>query len=200
MQPCNLRLPHFTASVKESGSQRESPACTHLEGQGKTRDTCWHGNCWFTDCCHGDTGDCHSGVFCHPDIFFHPGIFGTAGELQTMTCVAFSPGSNTYSGSMTGEIYVWNGNHLAEVLPAHKVFLSDCVKRVIIPIVTHSQASLRRVHNTTKALTHDCGVTYLTLFCRDPYSPSQNQMKVTFLVERMEQSISGTFSSPPSLQ
>ncbi|XP_013391678.1 echinoderm microtubule-associated protein-like 6 [Lingula anatina] len=49
------------------------------------------------------------------------GVFGKVGEIQTMLCLAFGPEDITYSGSMSGDIYVWKGNNLARVVQnAHK--------------------------------------------------------------------------------
>ena len=49
------------------------------------------------------------------------GIFGKVGEIQTITCLAFGPDGVTYSGTLSGDVYVWNGNNLQEVIAAHKV-------------------------------------------------------------------------------
>ena len=44
------------------------------------------------------------------------------GEIQSIMCVAFGPNKTTYSGTLSGDIYIWNGNNLAKVLPkVHKV-------------------------------------------------------------------------------
>eukprot|EP01135_Chromosphaera_perkinsii_P001223 Nk52_evm22s162 gene=Nk52_evmTU22s162 len=49
------------------------------------------------------------------------GIFGDKGTLQTMLSVAFGEGDITYSGSMSGDVYVWKGFKLTKVLSAvHK--------------------------------------------------------------------------------
>jgi len=48
-------------------------------------------------------------------------VFGKAGEIQTLTCLEFAADSVTYSGTLSGEIYVWNGNNLSESITAHKV-------------------------------------------------------------------------------
>ena len=50
------------------------------------------------------------------------GMFGKVGELQTITCLAFAPNSITYSGTLSGDVYVWSGNNLQEVIAAHKVW------------------------------------------------------------------------------
>ena len=56
-------------------------------------------------------------VYC----FSCAGIFGKVGEIQTITCLAFGPDGVTYSGTLSGDVYVWNGNNLQEVIAAHKV-------------------------------------------------------------------------------
>ena len=49
-------------------------------------------------------------------------IFLQIGEIQSIMCVAFGPNKTTYSGTLGGDIYIWNGNTLAKVLPkVHKV-------------------------------------------------------------------------------
>lgn len=52
------------------------------------------------------------------------GVFGKVGEIQTITSLAFAPNSITYSGTLSGDVYVWNGNNLQEVINAHKVIQS----------------------------------------------------------------------------
>ena len=50
------------------------------------------------------------------------GVFGKTGEIQTILCACFGPEDTTYSGTLSGDIYVWRGNNLDRVLPAaHKV-------------------------------------------------------------------------------
>ncbi len=50
------------------------------------------------------------------------GVFGKAGEIQTMLCLAFGPDNVTYSGTLSGDVYVWKNNNLSKVIQdAHQV-------------------------------------------------------------------------------
>lgn len=50
------------------------------------------------------------------------GIFGKAGEIQTILCLSFAPNDVTYSGTLSGDVYVWSGNNLQRVIQgAHGV-------------------------------------------------------------------------------
>ena len=50
------------------------------------------------------------------------GVFGKAGEIQTNLCLAFGASDVTYSGTLSGEIYLWKGSNLARSIPnAHTV-------------------------------------------------------------------------------
>ena len=49
------------------------------------------------------------------------GVFGTVGDIQTVTCLAFAPDHMTYSGTLSGAVYVWKGNSLSTQITAHKV-------------------------------------------------------------------------------
>ncbi|XP_072031189.1 echinoderm microtubule-associated protein-like 6 isoform X3 [Amphiura filiformis] len=44
------------------------------------------------------------------------GIFGKAGEIQTILCLSFAPNDVTYSGTLSGDVYVWSGNNLQRVI------------------------------------------------------------------------------------
>ncbi|XP_071162130.1 echinoderm microtubule-associated protein-like 6 [Mytilus edulis] len=44
------------------------------------------------------------------------GVFGKAGEIQTMMCLAFGPDDTTYSGTLSGDVYIWRGNNLDNVI------------------------------------------------------------------------------------
>ncbi|XP_038072339.1 echinoderm microtubule-associated protein-like 6 [Patiria miniata] len=44
------------------------------------------------------------------------GVFGKAGEIQTMLCLTFGPNDITYSGTLSGDVYVWAGNNLQRVI------------------------------------------------------------------------------------
>ncbi|XP_046338524.1 echinoderm microtubule-associated protein-like 6 isoform X1 [Haliotis rufescens] len=44
------------------------------------------------------------------------GVFGKVGEIQTMMCLAFGPDSQTYAGTLSGDIYVFRGNTLDRVI------------------------------------------------------------------------------------
>lgn len=50
------------------------------------------------------------------------GIFGKIGEIQTMLCLGFGPSDNlTYSGTLSGDVYVWSGVNLQRVIQdAHR--------------------------------------------------------------------------------
>ena len=49
-------------------------------------------------------------------------MFGKVGEIQTMLCLAFGPDDITYSGTLSGDIYMWRGNGLIKVVQAaHEV-------------------------------------------------------------------------------
>ena len=57
------------------------------------------------------------------------GVFGKVGEIQTMLCLAFGPDDTTYAGTLSGDIYVWKGSNLDNVVSgAHQVTLY-CKKR-----------------------------------------------------------------------
>ena len=46
------------------------------------------------------------------------GLFGNTKDIQTMFCVAFSKQKDVYyTGTMNGQVYVWKGNQLEEILP-----------------------------------------------------------------------------------
>lgn len=50
------------------------------------------------------------------------GVFGKAGEIQTILCLAFGADDTTYSGTLSGDVYVWKGNNLSRVVrEAHAV-------------------------------------------------------------------------------
>ena len=50
------------------------------------------------------------------------GIFGKVGEIQTLLCLAFGPDYVTFSGTLSGDIYVWQANNLQRIIQdAHKV-------------------------------------------------------------------------------
>jgi hypothetical protein len=56
-------------------------------------------------------------------------VFGKVGEIQTMLCLAFGPDDTTYAGTLSGDIYVWKGSNLDNVVSgAHQVTLY-CKKR-----------------------------------------------------------------------
>ena len=45
-----------------------------------------------------------------------------AGEIQTILCLGFGQSDVTYSGTLSGDIYVWTANKLTKVIPqVHKV-------------------------------------------------------------------------------
>eukprot|EP01119_Soliformovum_irregulare_P013844 TRINITY_DN3722_c0_g1_i1.p1 TRINITY_DN3722_c0_g1~~TRINITY_DN3722_c0_g1_i1.p1 ORF type:complete len:1927 (-),score=428.61 TRINITY_DN3722_c0_g1_i1:16-5796(-) len=49
------------------------------------------------------------------------GIFGTAGEITTILCIGFGHNDGkTYTGTLTGEVYIWQENRLISVIQAHK--------------------------------------------------------------------------------
>ena len=50
------------------------------------------------------------------------GIFGNIKDIQTMFCVGFGKSKNTYyTGTMSGQVYVWKENQLEEIYPgAHQ--------------------------------------------------------------------------------
>jgi WD40 repeat protein len=46
------------------------------------------------------------------------GIFGQVKDIQTMFCMAFSKEKEIYyTGTMNGQVYVWEGNQLKEIIP-----------------------------------------------------------------------------------
>jgi microtubule-associated protein-like 6 len=46
------------------------------------------------------------------------GIFGKTKDIQTMFCLAFSKEKDVYyTGTMNGQVYVWKGNQLEEIVP-----------------------------------------------------------------------------------
>ena len=46
------------------------------------------------------------------------GVFGKVGEIQTMLCLAFGAGDITYSGTLSGDVYIWKANNLSQVVKA----------------------------------------------------------------------------------
>ena len=59
---------------------------------------------------------CH----CMPELL----CLTVAGEAQTLLSLAFAPEQVTYSGTMSGDIYKWQGNTLAGIIAAaHKVIM-----------------------------------------------------------------------------
>ena len=50
------------------------------------------------------------------------GVFGKVGDIQTMLGLTFGPDNLTYSGTLNGDIYIWQANNLTKVIPgAHAV-------------------------------------------------------------------------------
>ena len=48
----------------------------------------------------------------------------TVGELQTILCAAFSADGGLYTGTLSGDIYKWEGHTLQSVIKgAHQVHL-----------------------------------------------------------------------------
>jgi microtubule-associated protein-like 6 len=48
------------------------------------------------------------------------GLFGKSGEIQTLLCLAFGPEDITYTGTLSGDVYKWQGQNLvASVQGAH---------------------------------------------------------------------------------
>lgn len=53
------------------------------------------------------------------------GIFGKLGEIQSVLCLAFGVGGVLYTGTLSGDIYKWQGATLVEnVSGAHSVSAS----------------------------------------------------------------------------
>ncbi|WAR18910.1 EMAL6-like protein [Mya arenaria] len=49
------------------------------------------------------------------------GIFGKEGEIQTVLCVCAGSNDTTYSGTLSGDVYIWRGNRLDRIVQAaHK--------------------------------------------------------------------------------
>ncbi|XP_055878559.1 echinoderm microtubule-associated protein-like 6 isoform X2 [Biomphalaria glabrata] len=46
------------------------------------------------------------------------GVFGKAGEIQTMLCLAFGKESVTFSGTLSGDVYIWKDTNLDRVVSA----------------------------------------------------------------------------------
>lgn len=60
-------------------------------------------------------------TLCGNSLQSRKGVFGKVGEIQTQLCLAFGPNQTTYSGTLSGDIYVWCGNNLQSVIPdAHE--------------------------------------------------------------------------------
>lgn len=54
--------------------------------------------------------------------FLFSGIFGKKGEIQSVLCLAFGVGGVLYSGTLSGDVYKWQGNELIEnITGAHAV-------------------------------------------------------------------------------
>ena len=49
-------------------------------------------------------------------------FIGKVGEIQSMLCLSTSSSEDlTFSGSMSGQIYVWKSQNLVKIVEAHKV-------------------------------------------------------------------------------
>ena len=60
-------------------------------------------------------------MFLGKKILKRTATFGKAGELSDMLCICHSPYEQLcYTGSSTGEIYVWQGSTFRKRMPAHK--------------------------------------------------------------------------------
>lgn len=46
------------------------------------------------------------------------GVFGKEGEIQTILCVACGENDVTYSGTLSGDVYIWKGHKLDRVVQA----------------------------------------------------------------------------------
>jgi len=46
------------------------------------------------------------------------GVFGKVGEIQTILCLTFALPDVTYSGTMSGDVYIWKGTNLSSVIHA----------------------------------------------------------------------------------
>jgi hypothetical protein len=46
------------------------------------------------------------------------GVFGKTGEIQTILCLAFGADGSTYSGTLSGDVYIWRDNTLDRVVSA----------------------------------------------------------------------------------
>ncbi len=50
------------------------------------------------------------------------GVFGDVGELQTILVIAFGhDDGKTYTGTLKGDVYIWQENKLIQSVQAHKV-------------------------------------------------------------------------------
>nr|KAG5687806.1 hypothetical protein BaRGS_005436 [Batillaria attramentaria] len=53
------------------------------------------------------------------------GVFGKVGDIQTMLCLAFGADGATYSGTLSGDVYIWNENNLDRVGPVYTMDSSE---------------------------------------------------------------------------
>lgn len=69
--------------------------------------------------------------FCGNSLQSRKGVFGKVGEIQTLLCLAFGPNHTTYSGTLSGDIYVWSGNNLESIIsdahqgPVYTLYMSE---------------------------------------------------------------------------
>lgn len=96
--------------------------------------------------------------FCGNSLQSRKGVFGKVGEIQTLLCLAFGPNHTTYSGTLSGDIYVWSGNNLESIISdAHQVsffFFSKlfCSNLIIYVFICICQDKNDKKHLQTKCL------------------------------------------------
>ncbi|KAL6040731.1 Echinoderm microtubule-associated protein-like 1, partial [Balamuthia mandrillaris] len=59
------------------------------------------------------------------------GVFGTKGPIQTISAVSFNDNGATVSGTVSGDIYIWKDNLLADVIAAHPKFVIYGIKKIV---------------------------------------------------------------------
>jgi len=61
------------------------------------------------------------------------GVFGKEGEIQTILCVGFGSNDVVYSGTLSGDVYIWRGSKLDRVVQgAHNVSTNCNLDKKII--------------------------------------------------------------------
>ena len=79
------------------------------------------------------------------------GVFGKVGEIQTMLCVAFARDGVTFSGTLSGDIYMWRDNSLIKVFHSAHEVTSRSVELYEIHLLQKKYKMMEVLKNTAAA-------------------------------------------------